>query len=121
MTGGRVLQVFPDGERVEEAALAQAAIDGFVDGTHLITFGQLVDWCGEPERLARRPASPLTSRIVLWSAARTLGAQTFGSYVQDPAFARSALDLVMDLKSGGVSPTDFRSAAQELPAPRRER
>jgi ATP-dependent helicase/nuclease subunit B len=116
---GGWLWVLPDGERVDEAMVAAAKARGFVDGSRYLSFGQLVDALAA-ERGHRR-CSPLTARVVVWAVAQELGHGTFGSFVQEPAFARAALELVFELKSGGVGPGAFAQAADGFPPARRER
>lgn len=94
---------------------------GFVDGSAYCTFAQLLDWCGEATYRGRRFCSPLTSRIVLWSCAQQLGAGPFGPFVHEPAFARSASELLFELKKGMVSPGQFADAAECLSGSSRDR
>ncbi len=119
---GRSLRVLPDGARVEEAMLHAAAQGrGFVDGSGFASFGQLLEMLGGARSLGRRPCGPATARVVLWAAAKKLGGGPFGAFVQEPAFARAALDLVFELKSGGLSPAGFREAVDRFPASRIDR
>lgn len=116
------LRVLPDTDRVEEALVAEAvARGGFADGSGFLTFGQLVERLGGARRLGRRPVSPLTARVVLWACAQVLGEGPFGPFVHEPAFARSALELVLELKGGGLSPQRFADAVEALPPARRVR
>ncbi len=116
---GRRLRVLPDADRVEEALVAEAAErGGFADGSGFLTFGQLVEKLDGAKRLSRRPATPLSARVVLWSCAQALGEGPFGDFVHEPAFARSAMDLVLELKGGGLAPDAFRVAVESLPPPR---
>src|SRR5688572_15817262 len=102
---GQTLRVLPDAERVAEAMVAAAADgNGFVDGSGFVTFMQLVDRIGGAQHMGRRPCSPLTARVVLWSAAREIGPGPFGTFVHEPAFARAAVDVLFDLKAGCVTP-----------------
>jgi ATP-dependent helicase/nuclease subunit B len=119
---GRRLRVLPDAGRVEEAML-RAAADGpaFVDGAGYLTFTQLVEALGEGAAVERRPCPPLTARVIVWACARKLGEGPFGSFVQEPAFARAALELFFELKSGGVEPAGFRAAVATFPAGRMDR
>jgi len=110
--------VLPDAARVEEAMLRAADRNGgFVDGSGYCTFAQLLERC-QPD--TSRPCSPLTSRIVLWSCAQHLPPGPFGSFVQEPAFARSVLELIFELKKGMVSPRALAEAAETLPESRRD-
>ena len=111
-SGGRVLRVLPDGERVEEALVAASADTGFADASAFLSFSQFISRFEGARLLDRRPATPLTSRVVLWSAARKLGHGPLGAFVHEPAFARAALDLVFDLKAGAVSPYAFVRAVR---------
>jgi superfamily I DNA/RNA helicase/RecB family exonuclease len=109
--------VYPDADRVEDALLSAASAGtGFVDGSSFLTFGELLESLEGARELQRRPCSPLTARIVLWSAAQRLGPGPFGDFVQEPAFARGALDLVFELKAGNVSPGELARAVDALPA-----
>jgi ATP-dependent helicase/DNAse subunit B len=110
----RTLRVFPDAERVEESLLLAARGSGFVDASAYLTFGQFVELFEGAKQLGRRPCSPLTSRVVLLGAARELGPGPYGDHAREPSFARSALDLVWELKAGGLSADEFAAAAEEL-------
>ncbi len=120
-SGGRVLRVLPDGERVEEALVAASARTGFADASAFLSFSQFISRFEGARLLDRRPATPLTSRVVMWSAARKLGPGPFGAYVHEPAFARAALELVFDLKAGGVEPYAFLAAVEQVAPSRLER
>src|SRR4051812_2620804 len=116
------IRVYPDADRVEEALVAAASGGGgFADGSAFLTFSELVDALGGARALGRRPCSPLTARVVLWSAAQKLGPGPFGDFVHEPAFARAALDLVFELKAGALTTDEFAAAVAELPAARAER
>ncbi|HLL83660.1 MAG TPA: PD-(D/E)XK nuclease family protein, partial [Longimicrobium sp.] len=116
---GRRLRVLPDADRVEEALVAEAAARrGFADGSGFLTFGQLVERLDGSKFLGRRPATPLAARVVLWGCAQALGTGPFGAFVQEPAFARSALELVLELKGGSLPPDAFRAAVESLPPAR---
>ncbi len=117
----RVLRVLPDGERVEEALVAAAGASGFADASGSCSFAQFISRFEGARLLDRRRASPLTSRVVMWSAARKLGSGPFGHYVHEPAFARAALELVFDLKAGGVEPYAFLAAVEDVTASRLDR
>lgn len=101
--------------------VAAASATAFVDGSAWMSFSQLVEACAGARQLERRPCTPLTSRVVVWAAARKLGAGPFGSFVHEPAFARAALDLILDLKAGGLTPQGFREAVDRFPATRIDR
>jgi superfamily I DNA/RNA helicase/RecB family exonuclease len=118
---GRRIRVFPDAARVEEALLARAESAPFVDASAFLTFAQLLDFCKGAEWLGRRTCSALTARIVLQGAARDLGPGPYGGFVAEPTFARSALELIFDLKSGRTSPVEFAESASALPASRAPR
>jgi len=116
---GRRLRVLPDAERVEEALVAEASErEGFANGRGFLPFGQLVERLEGARQLGRRPATPLTARGVLGSCVQVLGDSPFGHFVQEPAFARAALELVLEIKGGGLSPDGFTRAV-ELFAPGR--
>ena len=90
---------------------------GFVDGSAYCSFAQLLERC-QPGM--SRPCSPLTSRIVLWSCAQHLAPGPFGSFVNEPAFARSGLELMFELKKGMVSPRALAETAESFPESRRD-
>ena len=94
MSGARAIRIFPDADRVE-AALVEAASTGggFVDASGYLSFTQLVERCDPARELGRQPATPLTARVVLWSAARQLPAGPFKAFVHEPAFAPEQRDL----------------------------
>jgi len=117
----RTLRVLPDAERVEECLLLAASGSGFVDASAYLTFGQFVELFEGAKHLGRRPCSPLTARVVLLGAARELGPGPFGSHAREPAFARSALDLILDLKSGGLAADEFAAGVEGFTEGRRER
>ncbi len=97
-----------------------AEAHAFVDGADYLSLSQLVAALGDGAS-ERRPCSPLTARVIVWACARALGEGPYGSFVQEPAFARAALELFFDLKSGGVDPAGFRAAVDRFPAGRIER
>src|SRR5260370_17672912 len=94
---------------------------GFVDGSAYCTFAELRDRCEGGSYRGRRFCSPLTNRIVLWSCAQQLGAGSFGPFVHERAFARTALELLFELKKGMVSPKAFADAAESLSGSSRDR
>ncbi len=114
----KTLHVLPDAERVEEALVAAAQVSRFVDASEYLTFANLVDWFEGAKQLGRRASSPLTSRIVLQGAARELGPSPYGRFVDEPAFARSALDFILELKAGRMTPAEFSAAVDSLQASR---
>ncbi|HME92044.1 MAG TPA: hypothetical protein VKE49_11515, partial [Myxococcaceae bacterium] len=114
----RKIHVLPDAERVQEALLAAALASPFVDASQYATFAQLVDWLDGAQQLGRRACSPLTCRILLQHLARELGPGPYGPFVQESAFARGALDVILELKAGQMSPSDFAAAAEGLSASR---
>ncbi len=121
MRSGRVLRVFPDGDRVEQALVDAAEHQPFVDASGYLSFAQLVDECEPARELSRRPCSTLTARVVLWAAAQELPSGPFRAFVQEPAFARAAIELIHDLKAGRCGPADFAAAVDRLPSTRRQR
>lgn len=116
-----VLRVYPDADRVEQALVEAAAREGFADASGFLTFAQLIQRCEPVRQLGRRPGAPLASRVVLWSLGKALPAGPFGGFVQEPAFARAALELIFDLKSGSCSPDELAQAVESLPPSRQER
>ena len=118
---GQTLRIFPDGSRVEQALVAAAQGPGFVDATGYWSFAQLVERCGGAAGLARRPCTPLTSRWVLSAAASALNGGPFQAFVHEAAFARSALELVFQLKSGDCTADQFAAAVDSFAPSRRGR
>ena len=114
----RKIHLLPDAERVQEALLAAAQASRFVDASQYATFAQLVDWLEGAQQLQRRACSPLTCRILLHQIARELGSGPYGAFVQEPAFARGALEVILELKAGQMSPSDFSAAVEALAASR---
>ncbi len=55
------------------------------------------------------------------SLAQGLGDTPFGDFVSEPAFARAALELVLDMKAGRLTPRELQDAAESLPPERRSR
>src|SRR5262245_31102253 len=90
---------------------------GFVDGSAYCSFAQLLERCRSD---MSRPCSPLTSRLLLWSCAQHLPPGSFGSFVHEPAFARSVLELIFELKKAIVSPRALAEVAESLPESRRD-
>ncbi|MFZ5471193.1 MAG: PD-(D/E)XK nuclease family protein [Myxococcota bacterium] len=119
---GRTIRVYPDAERVEQALVdAAVANAGFVDASAFFSFAQLVQACEGGRHLGRRPASPLTARVVLWAAAHKLPPGPFRGFVNEPAFARAALELIFDLKAASCGVEELAQAVKKFPEARRER
>ncbi|MFL5320619.1 MAG: PD-(D/E)XK nuclease family protein [Myxococcaceae bacterium] len=118
---GRRIAVFPDSERVEEALCHAAETSPFVNASGFLTFSQLLEKFEPAKRLGRRPVSALAARVLVHSAAAKLGGGPFKSFIHEPAFARAALDLFFDLKSGLLPPLGFKSAVESLPQGRQPR
>ncbi len=117
----RTLQVFPDASRRQSALRAARGGAGLALGRNLLTWDDFVGALGGARELNRRPCSALTARTVVASVAQELGATPFGDFVREPAFARAALDLLMDLKAGRLSPRELQDAADVLAPERRPR
>jgi RecB family exonuclease len=49
---------------------------------------------------------------------RELGHGVFGLFAEEPAFARSALEVLFALKAGGLNPSGFAAAVERLPSAR---
>jgi ATP-dependent helicase/nuclease subunit B len=116
-----ILRILPDAERVETAMLEAGEASGFVDGTCFRSFAQWVDSLEGSRFVKRRSCSSFTARVVLWSVARQLHPNPFGPFIQEPAFARGALELILDLKAGMLPPEGFGEAVRELPPARQHR
>ena len=90
-------------------------------GLGWLTWDEFVNALGGAGELNRRPSSASTSRVLLASLAQGLGDTSFGDFVSEPAFARAALELVLDLKAGRLTPRELQDAAETLPPERRVR
>ncbi|HSP78840.1 MAG TPA: PD-(D/E)XK nuclease family protein, partial [Myxococcaceae bacterium] len=117
----RSLQVFPDTGRRQAALRAARGAGGLVRGDSYLTWGGFLEALGGARELGRRPCSPLTARTVVVALAQGLGPTPFGDFVQEPAFARAALDVLMDLRAGRLSPRELQDAVEVLPPERRSR
>ncbi|ADO71138.1 PD-(D/E)XK nuclease family protein [Stigmatella aurantiaca] len=118
---GRTLQVFPDAHRRQQVLRATRESHGFVLGTGCLTWDEFVDALGGARALKRRPCPPLAARAVMAALAQGLGETPFGGFIQEPAFARAALELVLDMKAGRLTPRELQDAAEVLPQERRSR
>ena len=117
----RTLQVFPDASRRQAALRAAHVQAGLVRGDSFLTWEGLLETLGGARELGRRPCPPLVARTVVASLAQGLGVTTLGDFVHEPAFARAALDVLLDLKAGRLSPRELQDALEVLPAERRLR
>jgi ATP-dependent helicase/nuclease subunit B len=115
------LRIFPDADRVEQALLEAAAAQAFVDATGYVSIAWLVEACEPARWLKRSPVSPLGARLLMAASARALGPDAFGDYAREPAFARSAWDLVQQLKLQDTAPEDLEGAIAGLGHPPRPR
>ncbi|MBJ6763268.1 PD-(D/E)XK nuclease family protein [Myxococcaceae bacterium JPH2] len=118
---GRTLHVFPDAGRRQAALRAERQGRGVSVGTHLLTWDAFVQALGGARELNRRPCSALTARTVVATLGPSLGATPYGDFVREPGFARAALDALLDLKAGRLSPRELQDAAEALPPERRPR
>ncbi|HEX8703950.1 MAG TPA: PD-(D/E)XK nuclease family protein, partial [Myxococcaceae bacterium] len=117
----RTLQVFPDAGRRQQVLRAAREKRGLVLGTGCLTWDEFVNALGGAAELNRRPCSAATSHVVVASLAQGLGETPFGDFVNEPAFARAALELVLDMKAGRLTPRDFQDVIASLPAERQPR
>ncbi|HEX8440509.1 PD-(D/E)XK nuclease family protein [Archangium sp.] len=117
----RTLQVFSDNGRRQAALRAVRSSAGLVRGDSFFTWDGFLEALGGARELGRRPCSPLTARTVVASLAQGLGDTPFGDFVHEPAFARAALDVLLDLKAGRLSPRELQDALEVLPPERRNR
>ncbi len=108
------LRVFPDADRVEQALLEAASAHAFVDATGYVSIAWLVEACEPARWLKKSPVDPLGARLLMATAARALGPDAFGDYAREPAFARSAWDLVQQLKLQDTGPLDLEGAIAAL-------
>ncbi|KFA90167.1 PD-(D/E)XK nuclease family protein [Archangium violaceum] len=117
----RTLQVFPDNGRRQAALRAARGHAGVVRGEAFLTWEGFLDALGGARELGRRPCSPVVARTVVASLAQGLSETPFGDYVHEPAFARAALEVLLDLKAGRLSPRELQDALEVLPPERRNR
>jgi ATP-dependent helicase/nuclease subunit B len=117
----RTLQVFPDTGRRQQVLRAAREKHGLALGTGCLTWDEFTNALGGAAELNRRPCSAATSHVVVASLAQGLGETPFGDFVNEPAFARAALELVLDMKAGRLTPRDFQDALSALPAERQPR
>ncbi|NVJ06873.1 PD-(D/E)XK nuclease family protein [Myxococcus sp. AM001] len=118
---GRTLHVFPDAGRRQAALRAMGDASGLSVGAHLLTWEELLQAMGGARELNRRPCPAVAARAVVASLGLELGPTPFGDYVREPAFARAALDVVLDLKAGRLSARELQDAVEVLPQERRTR
>jgi hypothetical protein len=103
MHAPRVLHIFPDAARVEQALWTASSHAAFVDATGYWSFSQLIAAC-----TARKPVAPLTARVLVAAAARELSHGPFGAWTQDIAFARGAHELLSHLESQCARPEQLQ-------------
>lgn len=118
---GRTLHVYPDAGRRQAALRAGGDASGLSVGAHLLTWDELLHALGGARELNRRPCPVVAARAVVSSLGPALGTTPFGDYVREPAFARAALDVVLDLKAGRLTPRELQDAAEVLPQDRQKR
>ena len=118
---GRTLQVFPDMNRRQQVLCAAREKRGLVLGAGWITWDEFVNALGGAGELLRHPCPASTSRVLMASLAQSLGDTPFGDFVNEPAFARAAVELVLDMKAGRLTPRELQDAAESLPPERRTR
>ncbi|WP_224245877.1 PD-(D/E)XK nuclease family protein [Hyalangium gracile] len=116
---GRTLQVFPDAERRQQVLRAAREKRGLVLGSGWLTWDEFVNALGGAGELNRRPCSAPTCRVLMASLAQGLADTPFGDFVSEPAFARAALELVLDMKAGRLTPRELQDASESLPPERR--
>jgi ATP-dependent helicase/nuclease subunit B len=117
----RTLQVFPDASRRQQVLRTARESRGVVLGAGWITWDEFVNALGGATELQRRPCAATTSRVLMASLAQGLGDTPFGDFTSEPAFARAALQLVLDMKAGRLSPRELQDAMQVLPPERQGR
>jgi ATP-dependent helicase/DNAse subunit B len=118
---GRTLQVFPDANRRQQVLCAAREKRGLVLGAGWLTWDEFVNALGGAGELQRSPCPASTSRVLMASLAQELGDTPFGDFLNEPAFARAAVELVLDLKAGRLTPRELQDAAESLPPERRSR
>lgn len=117
----RTLQVFPDAPRRQAALRAARSQAGLVRGDSFLAWDGFLEALGGARELGRRMGSPLQARAVVASLAPGLGDTGLGDFIHEPAFARAALEVVLDLKAGRLSPRELQDALEVLPPERRQR
>jgi len=117
----RTLHVYPDASRRQAALRAWGDARGLSLGTNLLTWEELLQALGGARELNRRPGPAVAARAVVASLGASLGSTPLGDYVREPAFARAALDVVLDLKAGRLTPRELQDAVEILPPERRTR
>ncbi len=117
----RTLQVFPDNGRRQAALRAVRSSAGLVRGDAFVTWDGFLESLGGARELGRRPCPPLAARTVVASLAQGVGPTPFGDFVSEPAFARAALEVLLDLRAGRLSPRELQDALEVLPPERRNR
>jgi ATP-dependent helicase/nuclease subunit B len=118
---GRTLHVYPDAGRRQAALRAGGDASGLSVGAHLLTWDELLHALGGARELNRRPCPAMAARTVVASLGPALGPTPFGEYVREPAFARAALDVVLDLKAGRLTARELQDAVEVLPPDRQKR
>ncbi|MCE9666816.1 PD-(D/E)XK nuclease family protein [Myxococcus stipitatus] len=117
----RTLHVFPDAGRRQAALRAREDVRGLALGADLLTWDELLRGLGGARELNRRPCPAVVSRTVMAALGAKVEDASFGDFVREPAFARAALDVVLDLKAGRLSPREFQDALEALPPERQKR
>ncbi|MDY7225263.1 PD-(D/E)XK nuclease family protein [Hyalangium rubrum] len=117
----RTLQVFPDASRRQQVLRAARETRGLVLGTGCLTWDEFVNALGGAGELNRRPCPVATSHVLMGALAQGLEETPFGDFVNEPAFARAALELVLDMKAGRLTPRELQDAIEVLPVERRPR
>ncbi|MFT3841819.1 MAG: PD-(D/E)XK nuclease family protein [Myxococcaceae bacterium] len=116
MSRVRVLRVFPDSLRVEQALVDATQDRAFVEASGYCTFADLIDWCEPARFLGRSECPPLTARLIISAAVRGGDrGSPFGAYALEPTFARAAHDLFQALALQAAGPDDLLSAAKDSP------
>ena len=118
---GRTLQVFPDAARRQQVLCSAREKRGLVLGSGWLTWDEFVNALGGAAELQRRPCPASTSRVLMASLSQTLGETPFGDFVHEPAFARAAVELALDMKAGRLTARELQDAAESLPPERRAR
>lgn len=136
MSRVRLLRVFPDSLRVEQALVDATQDRAFVEASGYCTFADLIDWCEPARFLGRSECPPLTARLIISAAVRSApspmgegapegrvrgsraAGSPFGAYALEPAFARAAHDLFQALALQSAGPDDLLAAAEAAENPR---
>lgn len=117
---GRTLQVFPDAGRRQAALRAARSGAPHLRGEDCLTWEDFLLTLSRAHGPLRRPCSPTTARTLLATLAQAAGPSAFRDFIHEPAFARAALEVVLDMKAGRLSPAELQQALEQALPPERQ-